>query len=304
MNNEIQNVSRGSTALPAHLAVFAEADVGEVIDVEVSTPRIYMMQGQSPEVADGTARVGDIVLRSGGTSSVMGEWMHIVVVGVIHEFIWWDEESDRPLARCRYDQRGQLTPERRAETEWDGDNKPVASETITFIAMQYSPAGDALDPSGYGPFAVGFSSTSLKSGKKLAQSLKAEQAARRPYYLRAIGLKTVSETNDKGTFRVWAAAITDQWLGGATGSTASAEQAKGVFEEWQGHYKAYPQPSFSTGAGSAPTQQTSRPSAAEVKAEILQQEQRKQQAAAPAVAGSPEQAATPAAVYYSEEPPF
>lgn len=302
MSNEI--VKAGG--MPAHLAPLQGADIGEVIDVSVSTPRLYLMQGQSPEVQEGNAKIGDIVLRRNGESTNLGTWLHVVVVGFVREYVWWDKEKNVPAARCRTDQVASLPPERRVETQWTGPNneiKPVAQETITLICLQYNPGDDILDPNDYGPFAVSFDNTSLKHGKKIAKLLRGEQASNRPYCWRVVGLKSDTEKNDKGVYQVWVADFSGGWVGGSTGRPDTAEAAKAIFDEWQLLAKSYPEPDFSQmngGGGSA--QQPARPTADEVKAELVQQDRAKREAAQAAQPAAAQ--ATVGTVDYDSPPPF
>ena len=294
MSNEI--VSTQAVQLPAHLQAF-QGDVGETIDVDPSTPRLTLAQGQSPEVLEEAARFGDILLHAAGDTINLGQWTMVIVVGVVREYLWWEEDEngrDRIVMRCRADHLSLLPPERQRDTQWIGNDKPVASETISFACLQYDPKADAIDPNGYGPMMLSMKSTSLKVGKKLASKLRSEQAANRPYYLRAVGLKSETEKNDSGTYKVWIATLTDQWLG----SEQSAMEAKGAFDEWQLIYQSYPKPGDGSASAAAPAAKAAAPTADEVAAEIKRQEAQKAEAAKPAAQVVSE------ADYADEAPPF
>jgi len=181
------------------LAVLDEATLAELkqyagagkdmIEEEI-TPRLILCQPNSPEVTkDEIARAGELVIKPIGKN--VGKTFCFVMIASTIRWVRWkhrdegggiiwqgkySELTDAQKEECKWPPKGEKFPvaegdDMQARTKKER-GQPIATETRTFLVIEYDPTTHKVDPNGYGPLICDMKGSSAPVGKDINTKVK------------------------------------------------------------------------------------------------------------------------------------
>lgn len=198
---ETPNTPPVETNLPAKVennlpATMSAADVkqmyGDLGTDDITVPRLTVLQGLSPEVADGLGRPGNLFIK--GMNQELTKELEFVPLLRNKTRIRWNPLQEGGGIRCQsFDgKQGQGDPGIECATcelsQWKGKEAPVCDLYENVIIM----IRGSEDPI---PMALSGSRTKLKALRDLNTLFMTQQLKQRPLYMKSYVLMVIEKTN-------------------------------------------------------------------------------------------------------------
>lgn len=166
---------------------------------DIIMPRMLLMQPMSDFVTGGIAKMGTII-DSLNKEKVLADDKKEVDIVVFGSFKTWIEyHADEYHATVPWSpENAQLPYEEVLETD-KGDIPVTRDLVMNYYALNTE---DIKNGAAF-PFVIAFRRTSMRAGKTLGAHLVNLQSQRKPSAHSVFGLKSIKETNDKGTYFIF-----------------------------------------------------------------------------------------------------
>lgn len=178
--------------LPAMSAADVKQMYGDLGTEDITVPRLTVLQGLSPEVADGLGRPGELFIK--GLNQCHGKELEFVPLIRSKTRIRWTPLQEGGGIRCQsFDgKQGQGDPGVECGTcdlaIWKGTTPPVCDQYENVIIM----IRGAEDPI---PMALSGARTKLKALRDLNTLFMTQQLKQRPLYMKSYILMVIEKTN-------------------------------------------------------------------------------------------------------------
>lgn len=164
-----------------------------------SMPFVTLCHPQSPAVIEGKAKICDLYLEAQEVS--LGNEIEVVVIAWLKDWILWGDRKKKEGIIWR-GREEMLTPEQAAMTKWrknpngGRDLPPLATETRTFIVVEYKDG--VLNPRGFepAPMVISFAKSNAKAGENFGKLITLSTGQGRHIYFRTYKISTDKKTVD------------------------------------------------------------------------------------------------------------